>query len=220
MSDVTLKGSKDGFSVIIDDSANFDDAMGQLKNMIVEQTIGTSEDEKIQFNVKTGNRLFTDEQITAVENVFAKYPQIQLGSITSNVIPKTTAEEMVAKNKINVETGIVRSGQKRELSGDVIFLGTLHEGAQLSTDGSIYVLGDVHGIVQAGYPDNTNAAIIGNLNGAAQYRIADVVEIVTEDNADKFTDRKYAHIDDLHTISVEDLKDFKEVINETRKRTE
>lgn len=220
MSDVTLKGGKDGFSILIDDSSKFDDALAQLKNMIVEQTIGTSEDDVIQFTVKTGNRLFNEQQVSQVEAVFAKYPQIQLLSIESDVILKSTSEKLIEENKINIETGIVRSGQQREYEGDLIFLGTLHDGAQISTDGSIYVLGEVHGIVQAGFPNNTNAAIIGNLNGAAQYRIADVVEIVTDDDADKFQNYKFAHIDDLHTISVEDLKDYKEVINETRKRTE
>lgn len=220
MSDVTLKGSKDGFSVIINDDCNFEDAMSQLKNLIVEQTIGTSEDDKVQFNVKTGNRLFNDEQVDRVKKIFAKYPQIQLNEISSNVMLKSESEKLVAETKVNVETGIVRSGQKREYQGDLIFLGTLHEGAQISTNGSIYVVGQVHGIVQAGFPDNTNAAIIGNLNGAAQYRIADVVEIVTDDNEKKFTNYKFAHIDDLHTISVEDLSNFKEVNNESRKRTE
>ncbi|AKP66403.1 septum site-determining protein MinC [Companilactobacillus ginsenosidimutans] len=220
MSDVTLKGSKDGFSVIIDDSCDFEDAMKQLKNMIVEQTIGTDEDDVIQFTVKTGNRLFDEEQTARVRNIFSKYPQIELVNIESNVILKTESDKLIEDNKFNIETGIIRSGQKVEYQGDILFLGTLHDGSQISTDGSIYLLGEVHGIVQAGYPDNTNAAIIGNLNGGAQYRIADVVEIVTEDNADKFTNYKFAHIDDLHTISVEDLKEFKDVINETRKRTE
>lgn len=212
MSDVTLKGSKDGFVVVIDDKSSFDDALAQLKNMIVEQTIGTQEDDMIQFTVKTGNRLFDDEQIQQIKVVFEKYPQIQLKNIESDVILKSESEQIIEDNQINIETGIVRSGQKREYKGDVIFLGTLHEGAQISTDGTIYLLGPVHGIVQAGYPNNTDAAIVGNLNGAAQYRIADVVEIVTEDDADKFQNFKFAHIDDMHTISVEDLKDYKEVI--------
>lgn len=220
MSDVTLKGSKDGFSVLIDDACDFEDAISQLKNMIVEQTIGTDEDDVIQFTVKTGNRLFNDEQTERVEKVFDKYPQIELMAIESDVILKTGAEAELEDTKINIETGIVRSGQKRDYEGDLIFLGTLHEGAQISTSGSIYVLGEVHGIVQAGYPDNTNAAIIGNLDGGAQYRIADVVEFVTDDNSDKFQNYMFAHIDDLHNISVEGLQNFKEVINETRKRTE
>ncbi|WP_125707976.1 septum site-determining protein MinC [Companilactobacillus zhongbaensis] len=220
MSDVTLKGSKDGFVVVIDDSSSFDDALAQLKNMIVEQTIGTQEDDTIQFTVKTGNRLFNDEQLKKIEVVFEKYPQIQLKDIESDVLLKTESEQIIEDNKMNIETGIVRSGQKKEYKGDVIFLGTLHEGAQITTDGTFYLLGPVHGIVHAGYPDNTNAAIVGNLNGAAQYRIADVVEIVTEDDADKFQNFKFAHIDDMHTISVEDLNNYKEVINELRKRTE
>jgi len=122
-------------------------------------------------------------------------------------------------NKMTIETGIVRSGQKLEFEGDVLFLGVLHEGAKISTTGSMYILGQVEGIVQAGYPDNTSAAIFGNLENAAQLRIADVIEIITEDNADKLHNHQFAYIDEMHSISVDDLQDYKEVMNESRKRT-
>ncbi|MQS88340.1 septum site-determining protein MinC [Companilactobacillus mishanensis] len=220
MSSITLKGSKEGFSVIVDDSADFDEAISDLKNMIVEQTIGTDEDDVIRFAIKTGNRLFDKEQIKKIKSVFGKYPQIELTSVDADVQPKSEAAQIIEDNKVNIETGIVRSGQKKDFKGDLIFLGTLHEGAQITTTGSIYILGEVHGIVHAGFPDDTSAAILGNLEGATQVRIADVVEIVTEDNADKYSNRKYAHIDDLHSISVDDIQNFKESINEPRKRND
>ncbi|MQS52250.1 septum site-determining protein MinC [Companilactobacillus mishanensis] len=220
MSSITLKGSKEGFSVIVDDSADFDEAISDLKNMIVEQTIGTDEDDVIRFAIKTGNRLFDKEQIKKIKSVFGKYPQIELTSVDADVQLKSEAAQIIEDNKVNIETGIVRSGQKKDFKGDLIFLGTLHEGAQITTTGSIYILGEVHGIVHAGFPDDTSAAILGNLEGATQVRIADVVEIVTEDNSDKYSNRKYAHIDDLHSISVDDIQNFKESINEPRKRND
>ena len=112
-------------------------------------------------------------------------------------------------NRTNVESGIVRSGQKVDYEGDLIFLGTLHRDAQVRASGSIYILGDVNGIVHAGYPDNTDAMIFGNLKDVDQLRIADVIEIVTDDNKEDFQAGKYAFIDDLHSISIDDLKNYK-----------
>ncbi|APX73061.1 septum formation initiator [Companilactobacillus allii] len=219
MSNVTLKGSKEGFVVIINDGSDFEQSLEDLKALILKQNIGSIDDDVIQFTIKTGNRLLTAAQRKTVKTVFKDYPQIEIKDIISNVEDKDEVSKLLKDNKINVETGIVRSGQKLEFEGDVLFLGVLHEGAKISTTGSIYILGQVNGIVQAGYPDNTNAAIFGNLKNAAQLRIADVIEIVTEDNADKLANHQFAYIDEMHSISVDDLQDYKEIMNESRKRT-
>lgn len=219
MSNVTLKGSKEGFVVIINDESDFQQALKDLKELILKQNIGSADDDVIQFTIKTGNRLLTDAQIKEVKKSFTDYPQIEIKDIISEVESKIEVSKLLKANKMNIETGIVRSGQKLEFEGDVLFLGVLHEGAQISTNGSVYILGRVNGIVQAGYPDNTNAVIFGNLKHAAQLRIADVIEIVTDDNADKFDNHQFAYIDEMHSISVNDLADYKEVMSNSRKRT-
>ncbi|KRK80715.1 septum site-determining protein MinC [Companilactobacillus nodensis] len=219
MSNVTLKGSKEGFVVIINDESDFRQALKDLKELILKQNIGSADDDVIQFTIKTGNRLLTDAQIKEVKKSFTDYPQIEIKDIISEVESKIEVSKLLKANKMNIETGIVRSGQKLEFEGDVLFLGVLHEGAQISTNGSVYILGRVNGIVQAGYPDNTNAVIFGNLKHAAQLRIADVIEIVTDDNADKLDNHQFAYIDDMHSISVNDLADYKEVMSNSRKRT-
>lgn len=219
MSNVTLKGSKEGYVVIINDESDFQQALKDLKELILKQNIGSAEDDVIQFTIKTGNRLLTDAQIKEVKKTFTEYPQIEIKDIISEVESKLEVSKLLKANKMNIEIGIVRSGQKLEFEGDVLFLGVLHEGAQISTNGSVYILGTVNGIVQAGYPDNTSAAIFGNLKHAAQLRIADVIEIVTDDNADELHDHQFAYIDDMHSISVNDLQDYKEVMSDSRKRT-
>lgn len=219
MSNVTLKGSKEGFVVIINDGSDFEQALEDLKALILKQNIGSTDDDVIQFTIRTGNRLLTAEQRKTVKTVFKNYPQIEIKDIISNVEDKVEVSKLLNESKINVETGIVRSGQKLEFEGDVLFLGVLHEGAKISTTGSIYILGQVNGIVQAGYPDNTNAAIFGNLKNAAQLRIADVIEIITEENSDELHNNQFAYIDEMHSISVDDLQDYKEIMNESRKRT-
>ncbi|MFC6323452.1 septum site-determining protein MinC [Companilactobacillus baiquanensis] len=219
MSNVTLKGSKDGYVMTINDQGDFSNSLKELKKLIANQNVGSSEEEVIQFTIKTGNRLLTDDQIKKLKTSFSEYPQIEIKSIDSDVEDKSVIEKLIKASQINVEAGIVRSGQKLEYDGDLLFLGTLHDGAHISATGSIFIIGDVHGIVQAGYPDNTGAAICGNLSGAAQFRIADVIEIVTEDNSEKFKNNSFAYLDDLHTINVEDMQNYREIINDSRKRT-
>lgn len=221
MRDIILKGDKNGFSVIMDDKANYVNAFRKLREMIMQQNVeSTNEnDDVIYFTVKTGHRLLTEAQKQDIREFFDKYPQLELKDIESDVEDKVKVEEILNANKVNVESGIVRSGQKLDYTGDLIFLGTLHRDAQICTTGSIYILGEVNGIVQAGYPDNTNAAIFGNLKDVDQLRIADVIEIVTEDNKEDFQAGKFAFVDDLHSISVDDLKNYKDRLNDLRKRT-
>ncbi|MFD1418763.1 septum site-determining protein MinC [Companilactobacillus keshanensis] len=219
MSDVTLKGSKDGYVMIISDQGNFSNSLKELKKLIANQNVGSSEEEVIQVTIKTGNRLLTDEQVKELKTLFSEYPEIEIKSIDSEVEAKSSIENLIKSSQMNIEAGIVRSGQKLEYDGDLLFLGTLHEGAHISATGSVFIIGDVHGVVQAGYPDNTGVAICGNLIGAAQLRIADVIEIATEDNADKFKDNSFAYLDDLHTINVEDIQNYREIIKDSRKRT-
>lgn len=221
MSNIILKGGKDGFSVIIDNQANYGEAFKELKELIMQQNVkSTSEnDDVIKFTIKTGNRLLSEQQKDDIRDFFDKYPQLELKAIESEVESKVDVQEILDKNKTNVESGIVRSGQKLDYVGDLIFLGTLHRDAQICATGSIYILGEVNGIVQAGYPDNTSASIFGNLKNVDQLRIADVIEIVTDDNKEDFQNGKFAFIDDLHSISVDDLANYKNRLNDLRKRT-
>ncbi|MQS74959.1 septum site-determining protein MinC [Companilactobacillus halodurans] len=220
MNDIILKGDKNGFSVIIDAKANYIDAFKELKELITQQNIkSTEDDDVIKFTIKTGNRLLDEKQKGEIREFFDKFPQLELNDIESDVESKTVVKEILDKNKVNVESGIVRSGQKLTYQGDLIFLGTLHRDAQICASGSIYVLGEVNGIVQAGFPDNTNAYIFGNLKNVDQLRIADVVEIVTDDNQDQFQNSRFAYIDDLHSINVDELTNYKNRLNDLGKRT-
>lgn len=211
MSDIILKGDKNGFSVIIDDKANYGAALKEMKDLIVQQNAkSTSEnDDVIYFTVKTGHRLLTEDQKNDIRDFFDNYPQLTLKDIEAEVEDNLKVAEILKANRTNIESGIIRSGQKVDYEGDLIFLGTLHRDAQIRATGSIYILGEVNGVVHAGYPDNTDAMIFGNLKDVDQLRIADVIEIVTDDNREDFQTKKYAYIDDLHSISIDDLKNYK-----------
>lgn len=211
MSDIILKGDKNGFSVIIDDKANYGAALKEMKDLIIQQNAkSTNEnDDVIYFTVKTGRRLLTEDQKNDIRDFFDEYPQLTLKDIEADVEDNLKVADILKANRTNVESRIIRSGQKIDYEGDLIFLGTLHRDAQVRASGSIYILGDVNGIVHAGFPDNTNAMIFGNLKDVDQLRIADVIEIVTDDNKKDFQAEKYAFIDDLHSISIDDLKNYK-----------
>jgi len=221
MSDIILKGGKEGFSVIIDEKSNYVNAFKELKEMIIQQNVKSTgeDDDVIKFTIKTGNRLLTDDQKDEIRDFFEKYPQLELKDIESDVEAKAEVQEYLDRNKTNIESGIVRSGQRLKYQGDLIFLGSLHRDAQICATGSIYILGDVNGIVHAGYPDNTSAAIFGNLEDIDQLRIADVIEIVTDDNRADFKNGKFAFIDDLHSISVDDLTKYRDRLDDLTKRT-
>jgi hypothetical protein len=80
MSDIILKGGKDGFSVIFNENANYDDALKELKELIMQQNVKSTneDDDVISFTIKTGKRLFTDQQKESIEDFFEKVSSIRI----------------------------------------------------------------------------------------------------------------------------------------------
>ncbi|WP_227005182.1 hypothetical protein [Companilactobacillus paralimentarius] len=114
MSDIILKGGKDGFSVIFNENANYDDALKDLKELIMQQNVkSTNEnDDVISFTIKTGKRLFTNQQRESIEEFFEKYPQLELKDIESDVEDKKKSKNylMLIKLMLNLESYVVDKG--------------------------------------------------------------------------------------------------------------
>ena len=70
----------------------------------------------------------------------------------------------------------------------------------------------VDGIVHAGYPNNNQAIIIGDLSHASQLRISDLIAIVADLEVDKLTEQTLFYVNDLHNLAqdqVQNLNDIK-----------
>lgn len=207
---ISLKGYKDGYELILHSDASFKQIIIDLSGLLAKlhQDNSKFKAEKFDFVIESGNRLLSADQKKEIEDLFADYPLFSIHKIKADVISKENALRLVEKNAIRPNADIIRNGQVKTIEGDVLFTGTIHEGGILQATGNIYLLGNVEGIVAAGYPDNDSAVIVGNISGAQQVRIADLVTIFDEDNREKSFE-PVVYVNDLHKIAYLCLEELK-----------
>lgn len=209
---ISLKGHKDGYELVLHSEAAFSQIINDLKELLSKLYADNSkfDAEKVEFDIKTTTRLLSAEQKKKIEEIFVDYPLFNIHRIKSDVILKDEAVELIEKNTIHPNADIIRNGQVKTIEGDVLFMGTIHEGGILQATGNVYLFGNVEGIISAGYPDNDSAVIVGNLSAAQQVRIADLVTIFEDDNrSDSF--KPVVYVNDLHELAYLQLEELKKL---------
>lgn len=209
---ISLKGHKDGYELVLHSDASFEQILVDLKELLAKLYKDNSkfDAEKVEFSIKTRLRLLSADQRKKIEDTFTDYPLFSIHKIKSDVIEKDEAINLIEKNTIHLNADIIRNGQVRTIEGDVLFTGIIHEGGILQATGNVYLLGNVEGIVSAGYPDNESAIIVGNISAAQQVRIADLVTIFDDDNR-KDSFEPVVYVNDLHKISYLKLEELKKL---------
>lgn len=210
---VVLKGHQGGYQLTLKENAAFPAIIDELKTLFKklsqEQTSGDKK-AAIGFNIDTQNRLLSVAEKEQVQTLIEQYPQFQVERITANVISKTAAQTLMEQENIHLKRMVIRSGQEVKISGDVLFIGTVHPGGILRATGSIYSIGRIEGIIHAGFPNFDKAIVVGDLSRASQVRIADSVDILA-DSKQEFTPRSVTYINDLHLLDYGDLDQLKTI---------
>ncbi|HAK1614377.1 TPA: septum site-determining protein MinC, partial [Listeria monocytogenes] len=67
---------------------------------------------------------------------------------------------------------IIRSGQVVQVPGDFLLIGDVNPGGQIRSNGNVFVLGNIKGIIHAGFEGNENAVVAGKFLYPSQVRIA------------------------------------------------
>lgn len=207
MPTVVLKGYKDGYELLLKDNADFEQIIRELQELfrkLQRDTVG--KDERLSFTVNTGARLLDAKQKQKIEALIGEYPRFSIHRFVSDVVSTKDALEFLEEHTVHLNTDTVRNGQVKMINGDVLFLGNVHQGGILQATGSIFVLGQVEGILHAGYPDNVIAVITGNIKTAQQLRISDLVDIIESDD---LLEKDVAYVNDLHAFSYTTLNELK-----------
>ncbi|URI12272.1 septum site-determining protein MinC [Ligilactobacillus salivarius] len=209
---VVLKGYKDGYEIELKADAAFSQILIELTELF-ERLKHEKEknDEKITFNIKTGARLLTIDQKHEIEKIVDNYPNFLVHRIVSDVINIKEALQIMDSKNVHVNGDVIRNGQVKDITGDVLFLGNLHQGGILRATGNIYVMGSVNGIIHAGFDSNVRSIILGDISGAQQLRIGDLVDIVDEEKVTVGTD-SLVFVNDLHVLeftSIDKLKSLR-----------
>lgn len=210
MQAVVLRGNQNGYQLIIDQSADFEAVKVSLRDLLDNLSADSETTDNISFDVLTGERLLSADQNRQLEEIVAEYSGYSIHKITADVMTIEEAQLIKERDNVHLMTQTIRNGQRIEVKGDVLFLGTINEGGSLTTSGNLFVMGEVTGIVHAGAPSYEDKVIIGNLHEAQQVRIGEQITIV-EENELEDNPQTVAYVDDLHTISYGHLTDLKEI---------
>ncbi|KID41570.1 septum site-determining protein MinC [Fructilactobacillus fructivorans] len=214
MENVVLKGTQNGYEINISDTSNFDSDINEFKNLMEQLSSGKElgNTKQFSFDVFTGNRILTGAQKQELREIVSKYPQMSIRRFMADVVTTSEAYRIRDLNKVSVIGKTIRNGEEVMAKGDVLFCGAIHEGGKLLAGGNVYNLGYVKGIVHAGFPNDEEALVIGNLNDAQQVRIGEQFDIVS-DNKDRMSEnsRTVIYINDLHTIEYGNLDEIKNI---------
>ncbi|KRM19096.1 cell division inhibitor [Ligilactobacillus hayakitensis DSM 18933 = JCM 14209] len=210
MSAIVLKGYKEGYEIELKQEASFKDITKELEELIdkLKQEKKIEEKDSISFDVKTGKRLLSDEQCQKIEKIITKYENFTIHRIISDVVEMKDAMELIQNKSVHIVGDVIRNGQVKTVNGDLLFLGDVHQGGILRATGNIYSLGNIHGIIHAGFDSNITSVIVGNIKGAQQLRIGDLVDIVDEEKVTASSET-IVYVNELHALEFETLDKLK-----------
>lgn len=171
---VTIKGTKDGLTIVINDSCSLNEVIDELKRIIPKRS-PQQKDPHVSVIVQLGNRYVTEEEKKQLIEIIQEDDQFRVQSFESHVISKEEALRWKEKSEVKVFNKIVRSGQVLEVTGDLLLIGDVNPGGTVQATGNIYILGSLYGIAHAGIEGDRHAVIVASYMKPSQLRIADCI---------------------------------------------
>ncbi|WP_318010762.1 septum site-determining protein MinC [Bacillus sp. RAR_GA_16] len=172
---VTIKGTKDGLNLILDDSCAFRDVINELDEKLSARHIQQTEGHTITVTLKMGNRYLTEKQENELRAMIQSKQNLEIDRIDSNVISRVEAEEERKRSTITSVARTVRSGQVLEVDGDLLLIGDVNPGGTVKAFGNIFVMGTLRGIAHAGAHGDIKAVITAAVMKPSQLKIADLI---------------------------------------------
>ncbi|MFB4162917.1 septum site-determining protein MinC [Alteribacillus sp. JSM 102045] len=196
---VTIKGTKDGLTIILDDQCSFEDLTKELKEKISQdkQVFGNGPEVKVK--VDAGYRYLQEHQEKKIKDLLEEAEPIRVGEFHSEVISKKEARREREETGLTAVTKIVRSGQVLRIRGDVLLLGDVNPGGIVEATGNVYILGTLKGIARAGVEGSKNTVVCASVMAPHQISISDVIFYAPEryekkDRGPLFGEPVYAYI--------------------------
>lgn len=176
-SSVVFKGRRQGLQLIIDESAEFETVLAQLKLKL--QSAGDFfVNSSASVQIPDAKRRFTDEQQKSLITLFENYGltlQHDENDNTSELAEAECSELPADENDDLIISKTVRSGQEIVHNGSVVIMGDVNPGAKVIAGGDIIVHGACRGVAHAGALGDTNATITADRLIASQIRIAGLI---------------------------------------------
>lgn len=174
---VTIKGTKDGLVLRLDDKCAFSDLLAELRSKVAEDELeGLAE-----VQLDTGTRYCDEDELKEIMNIIHESPNLRVSKIQSDVVSMEECNRRVLEKQSETYIGIVRSGQVVQAKGDLVVIGDVNPNARVVAAGSIYVLGRLKGIAHAGANGNTEAVIAASWLEATHLMIADRLQLMSDE---------------------------------------
>ncbi|MFJ6203712.1 septum site-determining protein MinC [Bacillus pumilus] len=172
---VTIKGTKNGLTLQLNDDCSFDDLLSGLREvLLLEQYTDGREGHKVNVHIKLGFRYLTEDQEMRLTEAVSENEHLVIHSIESDVMSTEEARRIKAEAEITSVAKIVRSGQVLYVEGDLLLIGDVNPGGTIRAGGNIFVLGSLKGVAHAGCNGNKQAVIAASRMIPTQLRIAQV----------------------------------------------
>lgn len=171
---ITIKGTREGLTLLIDDDASFSEALTELKEKLLS-TRQNKNEPVVSVMVQSGNRYLDHERQKKLRQIIEDDGLFKVEAIESDVIHREDAIRWKEETEIKVENRIIRSGQVLEVTGDLLLIGDVNPGGKVKSTGNIYIMGNLYGIAHAGATGDRNTFIAASFMKPTQLRIADYI---------------------------------------------
>lgn len=180
---ITFKGRREGISIYIKDGS-FDTIKKELEKKI-KKSERFFEGAKIIEIAGIDEKTLKTEEVEEIERIVTeKYSMI----VTERKEPKENIRIAEKEDDMNLGhfsglkegntkfiTNTIRSGQLVEFDGNIVIIGDVNPGGELSAKGNIVVLGTLRGMAYAGNDGNEDAIVVAFKLNPTQLRIAHLI---------------------------------------------
>lgn len=171
---VTIKGTKDGITIIMERDSDFEIA----RKVIYEKLKSGGKffaGGKACIKMKNGS--LSSEEYQKLRQLFMDFGM----SLQEATSPKTLVFPKPNRNRVLLLKRTVRSGQKISYKGTIVILGDVNPGSEIIATGDILVMGTIRGVAHAGAKGDTSAMVAAYRLKPTQLRIAGVISRPPED---------------------------------------
>ncbi|MGJ7920556.1 septum site-determining protein MinC [Neobacillus sp. LXY-4] len=204
---VTIKGTKDGITLHLDDSCSYQELKRELDQKLSANSRLNEGQPLISVKVQMGNRYLTEEQHEEIKDLIRRKKNLVVEEIVTNVITIDEAQRLKEESEIVSVSRIIRSGQVLEVPGDLLLVGDVNPGGTVKAGGNIFIMGTLKGIAHAGCYGDEQAVISAAVMKPSQLRISELINRAPDlslDNEGKVLE--CAYIDDNRQIVVDRIQ--------------
>ncbi|WP_322907901.1 septum site-determining protein MinC [Paenibacillus sp. SGZ-1009] len=196
---VTIKGIKDGLIFQFNDTCDFDDLVKELRFKLEHTHQNILTGPLVHVDIRTGKRQMTEEQKDSLLDILSQKGNLLVRSFEEPAPVEAAPEpmpEVYDRHRVQIITGMVRSGQVLQHQGSVLFLGDVNAGGTITSTDDIYILGALRGMAHAGIDGNKDAVIAASFFSPTQLRIADLISRPPDEGENRESHMEFAYLQD------------------------